>query len=54
VDKEDDRALLVAVNRGEMLRDLSGVLPGRYEAHVITGSFENGVLAPMTAVVILQ
>lgn len=54
VDREDDRALLVVVNRGEMARDLSGVLPGRYEAHVITGSFENGVLAPMTAVVMFQ
>lgn len=49
-----EHMLTIAVNRGERGHDLSGVLTGTPKVQVITGSFEGGVLAPLSAVVLLQ
>lgn len=49
-----DHQVVAAVNRGGNARDLSGVLYPHSRAYVVAGRFENGVLDPLSAVVILS
>ena len=47
------RALTVAVNRSDAPQDVS-LVTEQGEQTVITGSYENGVLGPLSAVVIVE
>lgn len=52
--RAQEQILTVAVNRSGQPHPIGAVLPSSTVTHLLTGSYDNGVLAPLSALVLLE